>query len=105
MQSKDIKWIYKLATVVERLFEKLPVFWAVLFLSGAIMIGFFALCGWLIGQFISSEVATSPIAKIWSYLRDTKPYLIWLTVVITFGIFVYAWYKVIRNVTSTTALP
>ena len=65
MQIKDIKLIYKLVTVGERLFARLPPFWAVLFLSGAIMIGFFALCGWLIGQFISSEVATSPIAKIW----------------------------------------
>lgn len=105
MKFEDIKWIYKLVKVGERLFGKLPPFWAVLFLSGAIMIGFFAMCGWLIGQFISSEVATSSIAKIWPYLRDTKPFLIWLTVVITFGIFVYAWYKVIRNVTSTTALP
>lgn len=104
MQPEDIKWIYKLVKVGERLFGRLPPFWAVLFLSGAIMIGFFALCGWLIGQFLSSEVATSPIAKGWPYLRDTKPYLMSLTVLIILGIFVYAWIKVIRNVTSTTPL-
>ena len=66
------------------------------------MMGLFALCGWLAGQFISAEVPTSPIANGWPYVRDTKPYLIWLTVVITFGVFIYGWVRAIKSALSTT---
>ena len=103
MQLDQIQWVYKLALVAERLLGRLPPSLAWIFLSGAIMIGIFTLCGWIAGLFISADVATSPIANGLPYVRDTKPYLIALTTVTIFGMLIYVWVNAIKSGLSTTS--